>query len=113
MTTEATLTPPPHDHDYGSQIEVIRSDLERLRGDFTKLSQEVAEDAGERMKHYTDLAADKIKERGEAIHEAGERGKRIAAVEVNRHPFASVLGAAGAGLALGALALWAQNGDKH
>ncbi|QJB70499.1 hypothetical protein [Parasphingorhabdus halotolerans] len=113
MNKETTIAHPQHDHDYGSQIAVIRSDLERLQGDFTKLGHEVAEDAGERMKHFSEFASDQLKEKGAVLREAGERGKQAAVAEVKRHPIASIVGAASAGLALGALALFTQNGAKR
>lgn len=110
MNKETTIAHPQHDHDYGSQIAAIRGDVERLQDDFAKLSHEIAEDAGERMQHFSDVAGEKLREKGTALRAAGNRGKRVVAVEVKRHPVASIVGAASAGLALGALALWAQNG---
>ncbi|MEL6876065.1 MAG: hypothetical protein AAGM33_11375 [Pseudomonadota bacterium] len=112
MNKEATATRPQHDHDYQSQIAALRRDFEQLQDDVAKLGNEMVEDAGERMKYYSDFAGEKLKEKGEDLREAGDRGKRIIAVEVKRHPIASVLGAASAGLALGALALWSQSGTR-
>ncbi len=119
MNKEATLSHPQHDHDYGSQIAVIRSDLDRLQGDIRKLKDDVAEDASERMKQFTEQATETLREKSEVLKErseqlraAGEQQKEVIASEVQQHPFASVLAATGAGLAIGALAMWAQNGVK-
>lgn len=119
MNEEATLSHPQHDHEYGKQIAAIRSDLERLQDDIGKLRDEVAEDASERVKQFTDQATETIKEKGELLRSrseqlraAGEQHKAEIASEVQQHPFASVLAATGAGLAIGALAMWAQNGVK-
>ncbi len=119
MNKEATLSHPQHDHDYGKQIDVIRNDLEQLQGDIAKLRDEVAEDASERMKKFADQATETLKEKGEVLRErsdqwreASEQRREAIASEVQQHPFASVLAATGAGLALGALAMWAQNGAK-
>ncbi len=119
MNKEATLSHPQHDHDYGSQIAVIRSDLERLQGDIRKLKDDIAEDAQERLKQFTEQATETFKEKGEELRERGaelreasEERKEAIVNEVQQHPFASVLAATGAGLAIGALAMWAQNGAK-
>lgn len=119
MDKETTLARPQHDHDYGSQIAVIRSDLDRLQGDIRKLKDDVAEDASERVKQFTEQATETLKEksevlkeRSEQLREASEQRKEEIASEVQQHPFASVLAATGAGLAIGALAMWAQNGVK-
>lgn len=117
MNKEATLSHPQHDHDYSKQIAVIRSDLERLQSDIGKLRDEVAGDASERMKQFTEQATLTLKEKGEALREqseklrrAGEQRKEMVASEVQQHPVASLIAATGAGLAIGALAMWAQNG---
>lgn len=112
MSKETTLNKPQHDHDYGAQIAVIRGDLERLQGDFATLSHEVTEDASERVKYFTDAASEKIRERSAALRGVGARGRRLATNEVHKHPLASVLTAASAGLAVGALAIWAQSSAK-
>ncbi len=119
MDKEATLTHPQHDHDYGSQIAVIRDDLERLQDDIVKLRDEVAEDASERVKQLTEQATETLREKGEILkerseqlREAGEQEKEAIIAEVRQHPMASILAATGAGLAIGALAMWAQNGVK-
>jgi len=119
MNKEATLNHPQHDHEYGKQIAVIRNDLERLQGDIGKLRDEVAEDASERVKQFTEQATETLKEKGEVLRErseqlraAGEQRKAEITSEVQQHPVASILAATGAGLAIGALAMWAQNGVK-
>lgn len=119
MNKEAVVSHPQHDHDYGSQIAVIRSDLERLQDDIRSLKDELAEDASGRMQEWTEKAAETLKEKGELLRErseelrlASEQRKDVIVNEVQQHPFASILAATGAGLALGALAMWAQNGTK-
>lgn len=119
MNKEATLSHPQHDHEYGKQIAVIRGDLERLQSDIGKLRDEVTEDASERVKQFTEQAAETLREKGEILRErseqlrvAGDEQKEAMASKVQHHPFASVLAATGAGLAIGALAMWAQNGAK-
>ncbi|SIN60745.1 hypothetical protein SAMN02745824_0733 [Parasphingorhabdus marina DSM 22363] len=112
MNKEATIARPLQEHDYESQIAALRRDFEQLQDDVAKLGDELVEDAGERVKQFSEFASEKMKEKGETLREAGERGKNRAADEVRRHPFASVLGAASAGLALGALALWSQSGAR-
>lgn len=112
MNKQTTMNNNQHDHQYGSQIAVLRSDLDRLQGDFSKLSKEVAEDASERLHDFGERASETLHETGEELREAAERGARIAKVEFRRHPIASVIAATGAGLALGALATWAQMESK-
>ena len=112
MNKQSTIQKPEHSHEYGEQIAVLRSDIDRLQGDFLKLSREVAEDASERLHDFGERAHQKLRENGERFMQASERGRRIAKAEVKRHPFASVLAATGAGIALGALAIWAQNGTE-
>lgn len=119
MNKETTLSHPQHDNDYGKQIDVIRGDLERLQSDIGKLRDDVAEDASERMKQFTDQATETLREKGEVLRERSEQLREVSEQrkaeivnEVQQHPFASVLAATGAGLAIGALAMWAQNGVK-
>ncbi|WP_430414899.1 hypothetical protein [Parasphingorhabdus sp.] len=119
MNEEATLSHPQHDHEYGKQIAAIRSDLARLQDDIGKLRDEVAEDASERIRQFSEQAAETIQEKGEILRSrseqlraAGEQHKVEIVGEVQQHPLASVLAATGAGLAIGALAMWAQNGTK-
>ncbi len=119
MNEEAMVSHPQHDHDYGSQIAVIRSDLERLQEDIRGLKDDLADDASERMQQWTEKAAETLKEKGELLRErseqlreAGEQRKDAITSEVQQHPFASIVAATGAGLAIGALAMWAQNGAK-
>ncbi|MEP2101713.1 MAG: hypothetical protein ABJP02_09400 [Parasphingorhabdus sp.] len=119
MNKETTLAHPQHDHDYGNQIAAIRNDLESLQTDIRKLRDEVAEGATERMKDFKEQATETLKEKSEALRErseqlreTGEQRKEAIAIEMQQHPFASVLAATGAGLAIGALAMWAQNGVK-
>jgi|TARA_R110000772_G_scaffold60429_14_gene136542 ElaB/YqjD/DUF883 family membrane-anchored ribosome-binding protein len=119
MNKETTLSNPQHDHDYRSQIAAIRSDLEHLQGDILTLRDEIAEDAAERRRQFTEQAtvtlkekAETLRERGERLREAGEQRKELISSEVQQHPFASMLAATGVGLTIGALAMWAQNGTK-
>ncbi|MEH6758058.1 MAG: hypothetical protein V7676_11135 [Parasphingorhabdus sp.] len=119
MNKETTLTNPQHDHDYRSQIAAIRQDLEGLQGDIRTLRNEIAEDASERMKQYAERATVTLKEKGELLRERGERLREVGvqrkeaiASEVQQRPLASIIAATGAGLAIGALAMWAGNGTK-
>lgn len=119
MNKEATLSHPQHDHDYSKQIAAIRSDLERLQSDIGTLRDEVADDASARVKEFTEQATVTLKEKAEALREqseklrqAGEQRKEMVANEVQQHPVASMIAATGAGLIIGALAMWAQNGAK-
>lgn len=112
MNQQATTEKPADSHDYSSQIAVLRSDLDRLRGDFSKLSQELAEDAGEHLHDLGARANSRLHEKGEELRKASSRGREIMKDEVRQHPLASILAATGATIALGAFAKWAALGSK-
>lgn len=112
MNQQTTADKPAASHDYDSQIAVLRSDLDRLRGDFSKLSRELAEDAGEHLHDIGTRANSRLHEKGEELRKASSRGREIAKDEVKQHPLATILAATGVTIALGALAKWAALDSK-
>ncbi len=113
MKKQTDIQQPSPEHGYSDQIAVLRRDIKRLQGDFGKLRQEFFEDAGGRVQEFSEQTGQKLKEKGEQLRHAGERGQRAIKAEVQRRPVTTILAATGAGVALGALAKWAQNGTKQ
>jgi len=112
MNQQTTAEKPAKGHDYDSQIAVLRSDLDRLQGDFSKLSHELVENAGEHLHDLGRRANSNLHEKREELRKASSRGRQIAKNEVRQHPLASILAATGVTIALGAFAKWAANGSK-
>ncbi len=92
------------EHNYSKDIEALRKDLGKLQSDLESLTRAFAEDARltarETLHQVSEQASDVAHRTGRAYRSGVEEVSQ----EVSRHPFASLLTAAGIGFVLGTLA---------
>lgn len=92
------------EHDYARDIDTLRRDLGRLQSDLQSLTRAVSQDARLKTRGAFEDISEQADDVARRTRRAYQHGVSEVSHEIERHPFASLLTAAGLGFVVGTLA---------